>query len=510
MSLTYEADFDQDGTYTNISAYVQAASWTVGMQRPFDNVGWLNTATLTLINTGGEWNGEDTTNRISAYLNTPFPVRIKNGSTVLWWGRAKGITHTYEPSGTQTAKTVVTLQAVGDRDYADAVEAEINLLQNVTADQVFVDLVRQIPDKPIAGRFIIGVSTIGGSDTIAADSDHYSGETGDTTLGRYPIADAGMALPASLRNPDANDIFRANNSITSHMENIANAEGGWVFEGRDKWHFWKSTHNFGSSAGTVGDTGTYKPKQVTYEHAPNRSNYIIAYTVDEVDETEVTLWQLRTTISIPSLGTTKITVPLKADELPTSATNLRIVDVEGTGVSAWGVTPRGDHAELSFTTNLFAGGTVTAARVIGERIRAADELIIIRKELNSAANDRFTQPTRLNLRSLDDYDRAVTIAELELTRRKPLKYAVTDFLLSDAVGNLPLWDVGTRITIDLPSLNHDRDYVVVGEQHSSRGLGYLHNTKYIVRPWDQSSETEATTLVWDATGHKWDGTKVWG
>jgi hypothetical protein len=149
-------------------------------------------------------------------------------------------------------------------------------------------------------------------------------------------------------------------------------------------------------------------------------------------------------------------------------------------------------AKVTIVNTLTETIRVTMVRVRGTPLTtyARDEVFVLDADSIQAYDRR---DALLSMRSVDDPEFAAGIAMLYLTRRKDASdrweramlrtgYLMTDAASTTVQGHIVARTVGHRVRMQETWSGHDREYIIVGEQHRVTGASASHEATWILKP----------------------------
>jgi len=148
VTWIFEVDWDRDGNWDDanedISAYVMGARWNLGMRRAYQDTADEARLQLTLRNDDKRFSPEYAS---SPYYGELLPQRllrvrsVYNGGTISHW---QGWVERIQPEWNENGSNQATMQAVGLKQYLSSQEAHLELMEDVTADEVILAVMEEI------------------------------------------------------------------------------------------------------------------------------------------------------------------------------------------------------------------------------------------------------------------------------------------------------------------------------------------------------------------------------
>lgn len=472
-------DWAGDGSFSHalsdVSADWTVMNWRLGIREAFESLSDEAEAQIELLNTDGRYNPENTTSPLAGLVRPNRQVRIRavvDGTPrTMYAGVIEGIQPQWEPgSGAYAGRVRVTLDCIGFKQRLEETDYNPPVWQNQRADQAIYYVCNELG---------VPVTSL---------------EQGKTTLPYYGVGGTEKAWET--------------------IRQLVEAERGRLFQGRAGGVvFWNRHHlllNM-TPAATVNYTGGMKPYDLSYGYGEKMSNRVQVQVHPHRAEAQETLWTLDSPVYVPANGTRTFDAVLRRANGQRAAAN--VISASGAvwsqGSASIALASKGGKATVTLTNSSPTPATLTALTISGHPVVAQNALSFVDQDAASVAAYGVRGFRQLSLKALADLDEARQIALYELRRRAAPRgdvEAVTFRRRADGVDNAPLlaWEIGTRITIDVPANGPARDYFIIGEEHRATAGG-MHETVYNLEPADAQqywllgvagfSELGATTRV---------------
>ncbi len=477
--VDWDGDFDFNAPSEAIWPDVVEASWRLGMRAAYQSVADENTCTLTLRNTDGKYNPENTASPLYGQLVPQRLVKISatvDGQEVpLWRGWIDSIEPEWQRAGAQTGETVAKIECIGGKGYLSRHELNLPLQQNKTADQI-IDLALQRAALPpaVGGVWILGQSRLGIDTRLAAQSDYADLDTGLATIGTY------------------GDVRGEGETKTAYkvIQEVTEAERGRFFFARDgKAVFWNRHHlilNSQTLTATLDTSGALgaRPTAIAYHYGDDLVNSVAVTAYPRKTTGSSTLWALDTALDIGPGSTLELEAPYTVDGQPAGGANVTptgAVFSQGSGTVT--LDESAERALLSIANSGTNTATLSGLALEGDALTSHNQIVIRAQDDESIAQYGRRAEMRLNLQALEDADLARQIAETELARRSTPVGHIRNFEMTRAPDGAYLdWTLGTRVRLAAPELGHAAEYFIMGEAHRiGPGLA-THTAKYTLEP----------------------------
>jgi len=504
-SATYEVkiDFGRDGTYghaqSDLTAYVLDMTWNNGMTRPDLEVANPASLSLTLSNTGGDFNVEDSGATFYGLFARGQLVRVRATFSAVTYTLFTGKLRTVPYIDPKTyGSQQVTI--IADDLMEQMLDAEFvpDLLTSITADQAL----QHVFDKaaavlPYASDYwMLGhsASALGTNTTLVDTGVGVNFETGKTTL-------------AYVGDNTGGD---RSTRVQQYIRDALAAEGGgrFYFDGRTgKFVFHNRHHDINpASAATLTaadyDDGRYVAQTEVTNHVT------VHYTPREIGGAASVLWQSEGVITLAG-GEVKT---IKARYRDASDNSARvggkdfIVPLKGTDMVA-NLASDGSGEDRTNRTTLsveFGAGEaqivlenshhntfyVTTMQVRGTPIKSFQRQSVELSDPDSIYNYDQRDET-ITLNAVDTLDLAQSIAGVRLAQfKKPHSWYENISFNANKVDSRMTQaltrDIGDTITVTHTGINHSKMYVIVGERHRVQGGGdHSHEVTWILKSNDR-------------------------
>jgi hypothetical protein len=493
-----QVDIDRDSTYghakSDLTPYVRAMSWNNGMSSPYQEVAPPARLSITLDNSSGAFDPENTGAAYYDLLKKGTLVRVQatySATTyTLFIGKLSMITvepGVYGRDATLQAADLMT--ELLDAEYVPPLQT------NATTDEVLEALFASgIIALPYATDYwvlgVSGYSELGSTTILLGAADMIDFDTGKTTLS-YAGDNAGTEQGVSAQG---------------FIRDVVAAEcgGRFFFNGRTgKFTFHSRHHDVNY---TIDDTLTSaRIDRMTYTVQDDIVNRVtINYQPRRLGDVASVVWELDEPITLPPGVTKVITARYRdpdnesahvgvIDPLPPAAGTDYIAYQTGTNTvitSLLSITPNwgGSSAKLQLTNgsgNLSMD--VRTLRLRGTPLISHNKQSVESFDANSYVTYGLYDRT-LTLRLVDDVELAQNYADSIVAQFGHGVARVTSVSFNankDAARMALAMDCapGTYITITDSSTSHDADYVVVGERHSvTAGGEHTHEVTLTLKP----------------------------
>jgi len=519
---TIAIDWNRDGDYSDpnedVTSRVISANWSLGMEEPYKDVPENSMLQLVLQNDDKLLSPENASSPLFGLVKPFKPVRIQSddGSGVnqprTHW---VGWVETVQPDVGRYGKRQIKITATGVMQFYKATETKLTLQENRTTDQVIADLIKEVVIPPALSRAWIlgrvGNSEIGQSSYLADTTAYSQLDTGKVTLG---IAADNWVVQGGDSDQEKNafDVYRAIGDIT------AAEHGKFLFDRSGKAQFWNRHHLLqgASVAATFNDTMT--DMVYTYAGIEQTKNEIIVTSHPRkigIVTTDI-LWELGDNSNIQlDPGQTKSFYVKYEDQgkQRVGGKDLTVTDVVyDQGATTITVDARANGAEIKLVNaSATIPAVITSIKIRGRKI--LDSGNIEAKAVDSTSIIDYGRRTlRINLPSIDNLEKAQSIADFERDRRGQPRGEVSAItVLSHATngsgqhGNQLALTLGDLISVTETQSGHSKNYYVIGEAHElTMSIPLWKTTWYLeiaptVYPWKLGavgrSELGVTTRV---------------
>ena len=183
---TFGIDWDRDGSYTDETARVLFAKWSLGFQQAHKVVG--NDAQLRLIlrNEDKRFTPENSAGPLSGKLAPLRPVKIESNDGTTTRRHFSGWVQSIHPAANHRGERTAAIRATGAMQFLKATETKIELQENQRSDQIIDALIQEVifPPAP-ADAWVLGdpdYSKLGESTTLADLTAYSDFEEGVLTV----------------------------------------------------------------------------------------------------------------------------------------------------------------------------------------------------------------------------------------------------------------------------------------------------------------------------------------
>ena len=145
---TIGIDWDRDDAYTDETARVLSAKWTLGFQQAYETVG--NDATLTLLmrNEDKRFTPENSAGSLYGKLMPLRPVKIESNDGTTTRRHFSGWVQSIHPAVNKYGERVSAIQVAGAMQFLKATETKIELQENQRSDQIIDALIQEVIFPP--------------------------------------------------------------------------------------------------------------------------------------------------------------------------------------------------------------------------------------------------------------------------------------------------------------------------------------------------------------------------
>lgn len=388
------------GLYDNITAFVvqtQTIDFAVGYP-PYRFIAEESRLTFAVDNSDGRYSPENSGGVHYGDLKPGRAVQVRYQGVPVWTGSLRGLQLVGQR---YSLDRVAIIEAVSQKEILDRYDVYPDLLENITADEAITDVAA-----------LIGLTT-------------------DLDVGHLPMRFVGDIL----QSREELDAARRAMSAYELMSELMQAERGWIYFDGD------GTLVFRSRYALIDDTvpdyafdNIGQPSYITsVDGMINRFQVTYFPRVSSDDATDI-LWQNEDTIHIPA-GTTRTVYALYQDENRKSVGAKDVQTPSGddlvysTGTATLSISKRAQRAELTFDNS---GGGVDAVIetliVRGRTVKSSYPAITYDEDSASVADIGLRLESQ-SIRSVDNHNDAVAIAELELAKRSGISGRVESLKL---------------------------------------------------------------------------------
>jgi hypothetical protein len=494
--VVVQADHNRDGVYDDALSHLEGAirvTTRAGMENPFDSLAPMSECVVELDNSAGDYDFENGAATYAGLLARGVPVRVRaywaGAAYTLYEGKLRERTQTVGVYGEKIARLLVTDQ------WPELAKATLKtpLLRDVRADEVMAAIFATAPVAwPGDGRYwVLDYSTLG-TDTRPWDNPATALEPGSTeyayvgdNVDRGDDATAGGLIQWAL----AGEIY-----------------GRFFYNARNHlWTFWNRVHDAYSRTSLATVTAAEIDAYSYVEHA--HINVVeVQFEPREVGTPGSVLWQMTDLpLVIPARQTVQITAHFTDPDHPATRVGAFDViqpvrDVDYAAESVDGeyrsnylfvyATVFSDRAELTLTSTRGNRLFVTLSRIRGTPIvRYQAASVHAERGASIGAYDRSTR--LYQVLALSDEETAQQAADDMAGRWMTPVRAARDITITPTSDETALMttslarQIGDRVTVQDAGQSHNRDYVVVGEQHVLElGQDTRHTALWTLEPID--------------------------
>lgn len=451
-----------DSFAENITAYVRSARWTTGFVQPFQNLAPVGRATLHLNNQDKRFSPENTTGPLYGKFGRDRVVRIKDDDTTLWTGYVSG----WNPQfGAHTAR-YATLIAVDGRIFYDNPEVSLKVQVNKSPEQIIRHIIARV-QKISQYRMMVwlhgdpstpGVWEVDWGALETQTTPYYLDNAADGTTASYHLADLLVGIQ------------------------------GKAWHTRYGFLTWAGPNAASASPVTFLDTA----KSIDYAWGePIVNDCTVMYYQRNVSAaTNVKLWSLDTTFDVASGETETMRCYFKDNE----AKDARVSAITGTVAIAVFTASGGritatitDVDSTSCTIDVVnsSGGTrtVTAMRIEGQMLTAFNAESRTRED-STSIDDNGRRTERIDSKWTPSRKWAKQLAQFRVNRFKDPAGAVRSIVgrYQEDPARFALCEVGRVVRVSDSQLAHDKEYVVIGEDHDWRPGVNNHEVRLYLEP----------------------------
>ena len=494
---TIGIDWDRDGDYTDETARVLSASWALGFQQAYMNVG--NDAQLTLIlrNDDRRFTPENSSGSLYGKLAPLRPVKIESNDGTTTRRHFSGWVQSIHPAANRHGERIAMIRVSGAMQFLKATETKIELQENQRSDRIIDALINEVIFPPaLSDSWVLGdpdYSKLGESTKLANLEAYSNYEEGALTLnmvGDNWVRQGGY----SDQLKDTFDVYRGIRDIT------AAERGKFFFDREGKAVFWNRHHILDKDAldATLDDDMT--DMKYTFASLDQTKNEIIVTCHPRsLAAAPTTLWELKDAIIRVAPGETR-EVYVKYKDEKDKRIGGKDVTVEGLeylqGTCTVEVEAKANGANLVFK-NESADTEAVVEKCLVKGRKIVDEGQMDARAIDQTSITYFGRRTmNINLPSIDDLDQAQYIADFERDRRKtPFGLAQMITLQSHAerggarhADQLAL-TIGSLVRLRETQTDHDGTYFIIGEAHELARGGKHWTTSWYLEP-------QVETLPW--------------
>ena len=145
---TIGIDWDRDGNYTDETARVLSAKWTLGFQQAYMDVGNDAQLRLVLRNDDRRFTPENSAGPLSGKLAPLRPVKVESHDGTTTRRHFSGWVQSIHPTANQHGERTVTIRVAGAMQFLKATETKIELQENQRSDQIIDALIQEVIFPP--------------------------------------------------------------------------------------------------------------------------------------------------------------------------------------------------------------------------------------------------------------------------------------------------------------------------------------------------------------------------
>lgn len=426
-----------------------------------------------------------------AYYGKLLPLRPIKIDCIYAGGTAtmyRGWVDTFTPTINERGDRVCVVQASGAKQFLQDAEVYIDLMQNVTADEVLAEIFEQVIFPPsLGGAWLLGLTgfTELGVTTYLTElsTEAYDFEVGATTFAYV------------------GDSWENGVNAYAAIERLMRSERGRFFFDRSGKAIFLNHSNFQTHYANDG-TVDNKMADAVYDYGAEVKNVIrVGYAPRQITAGTVLLWALDSAVRVQP-GATRTIRARYTDDGGGQVAGMNVgtpTITADSGIVLDSFTATARSAELAFVNNGLAVGEVTAADIYGQKITTWNRVEVQELDLDSWGNHgKRVLPLECDL--IDNEDDARSIAQYELLRRRdPRGMMRTITMLERTTDNSSLMfnrTIADRLRVVENQTEHDQDYFIVGEEWE-----LTNNLMLAKSTW--SLEPASSVLVWliEVAGH---------
>lgn len=490
MAFKFLIDWNNDRDFSDssedVTSDVLKASWRLGMSRAFNTMCDESTATWTLVNLAHKYNpgGSIGTAGGSVLLQRRMKIQdvTAGGTTELWNGWLDYYETQWKPEGDYSGQTQIIFYGKGPMEFLQDSQVSLPIYNNTKPNVIIRDVLNQAQLPSVAGSVwllgIAGYSELGQTTYLANESAYSNLGTAYLTLNRYSQDETTSAW----------EIIRE----------VVDAEVGHFYFDRDgKARFIDRTNAFfrGTIAGTIAETGTYKPVGLSYTYGADVQNIVRAAGKQrQTDVEDQILWRLNGGFGVEANGTVEMRATLRrAEGQQVSSTGVVYQnDVWSSGTAQILLQPYGPDVRVILIGGTAAGGTLVNLELVGPATYTQNELSVEVKNQGSylAYGRRFMD---YDVPALSTYAEVKAFADWKLQQFATPRKLIENISMrqgDDGISNAHMvqWGLFTSLALDFPNYNATEPYDyynIIGEEHAWEPG--IHEVNWTLEP---TSETE--------------------
>lgn len=514
VAITYNAyvDLNQDGDFSDtsedISAYVKRATIKRGVSKTFDTIARDTTIELVLDNADKRFSPDATGGLTGLKPGALLKVTMTYGGTTVTLGIGRVARDGIQVQQGTVLTREATLKTFG---YLRMLQEErtvvLPLMTNTTTDAVISAIIDAVGLYPLStGGWVLevdGFTELDYTTVLMADAGSYASlQTGDNVMAYV------------------GDVWGEETSAYAMIRDLMEAERGLLFEARDGVLTMLNRSFF------LTDVSTSVDATLTGANLIARKKQEYRYGQDVINDVTVTAYPrsvgaARSVVArlyaaagtgyiVPAGMTRTLTLNYQTtDGIGIGAYDIQCANTTDYTLAYWDsinqvvvpggptvtvtVTEGAGLAQLTFENQdtshaiVLAGSTdANNITVRGYAVQSFDGVTAQVQDLESIGN-AGRQAMRLDLKLLTDADAAEDLANFELYNRSGVRGAFAAItLLAQDGATQAAWArdlvIGSRIALSETQTGTNREYFIVGEEHSIINAGYEHYVTYTLRP----------------------------
>lgn len=485
-AFSFYVDWNRDNDFSDanedITPYVMSARWGLGNKQPFQDVADESTLNLVLRNTDRRFSPEYSGSPLAGTILPQRGVLVQSTMGSLTTTHWRGwIDHLTPAMGQYSGPFTVMARCIGARQFLQAAEINLQLLENATADEVIAAIFGQVQFPPALDRaWLLGVpgaSELGVTTYLADDTTALDLEVGDSVF------------PYVGDNWD-----RITNGWAGIKSAVSAERGKFFFTRGGVATFWNRSHL--QTTTTLDATVTNTMQGMDYAYGDDVVNdarvnfYPRALSADNT----ATLWTMDKAITIkPGQEKTIRARYTSAEGERVGGRNVQ-TPTAGAGTLAFSA---GTATLVTFTpedrsaTLVFRNGSTTADAIISTLVIKGQKITSWNSEqtqvVNAASIAVYGRKTwTLDAKLLEDDVFARNVADYEVARRKDPRGRARSLTMthnSDAnVLQMVKRTIGDRVAIEEAQTAHEAEYFIVGEEWTWGKKGKDYSVRWTLEP----------------------------
>ena len=463
MTITWKIyiDFDRDGSFATandeVTSYVIDAHWRIGMRNAFQLTSDEAELTMTLKNKDKRFSPENTGGTYYGKLKPQLPIKVDgiyNGSTLTFY---RGWVDTFLPSWNVRGELVCMVPARGAKQFLHDTELYLELMQDVTADEVLAVIFEDVILPPITGStWLLGLS---GSSELGVTTyvTDVAGSSYDFEVGAYTF-------------PYVGDSFADKTSAYDVIERLMRSERGHFYFDRSGTAVFLNRSHFQADYNTVGTVNDLM-LQMDYDYGSDIKNMIrVNVSPRTISAGTVTLWSLEEAVRVDAGGTVTVRARYADDQGGMVAgynVGTPTPTASSSSITLTSFTTTARSAECTFVNSGSAPGSVTALDITGQKITTWNRMEI--EETDADSVSRYgRRPLDLDCDLLASEEAGRDVAQYELARLSSPRGMVRSLTLAErnsTAGSLMFnRTIADRIRVQETQTGHDAYYFVIGEE----------------------------------------------